>query len=295
MIQWFNDSVLSNDSQHFLMNTFGFGSTARRSPFSSLDVRAKLAVLAATVVLAFCWESPVLSGALACGVLLLWPLARLEGRDLKRLLFLMSPFLLLVLLVHGVLNEVVGRTTLLGPVPAWVPLVGGRLRVTSEGLLYGLMVISRTLTLVLTMPLVVLTTDPNTLVVGLVRLRVPYTAAFVFSSALRFLPLVLAEAAALIEAQRLRGLVLEKLGLWARGRAYARIAVPLVLGALLKLQQLEVVLQSKAFSGSAERTYLTPLQLRTPDRVVIGTSAVVVLLALILRFAYGIGAFHGPL
>ena len=273
----------------------GFGSTARRSPFSSLDVRAKLAILAATVVLAFCWESPVLSGALACGVLLLWPLARLEGRDLKRLLFLMSPFLLLVLLVHGVLNEVVGRTTLLGPVPAWVPLVGGRLRVTSEGLLYGLMVISRTLALVLTMPLVVLTTDPNTLVVGLVRLRVPYTAAFVFSSALRFLPLVLAEAAALIEAQRLRGLVLEKLGLWARGRAYARIAVPLVLGALLKSQQLEVVLQSKAFSGSAERTYLTPLQLRTPDRVVIGTSAVVVLLALVLRFAYGIGAFHGPL
>src|SRR5437867_11681740 len=102
MIQWFNDSVLSTDPQHFLMSTFGFGSTVRRSPFSSLDVRAKLAILAATVVLAFCWESPVLSGALACAVLLLWPLARLEVRALKRLLFLMSPFLLLVLPVPGV-------------------------------------------------------------------------------------------------------------------------------------------------------------------------------------------------
>lgn len=273
------------------MNTFAFGSVARRSPFSSLDVRAKLAILAATVVLAFSWESPVLSGALACGVLLLWPLARLEGRDLKRLLFLMSPFLVIVLLVHGVLNEVVGRTPLLGPVPAWVPLVGGRLRVTSEGLLYGLVVISRTLALILIVPVVVLTTDPNTLVVGLVRLRVPYTVAFVFSSALRFLPLILAAAAALIEAQRLRGLALEKLGLWARGRAYARIAVPLILGALIKSQQLEVVLQSKAFSGSAQRTYLVPLELRTHDRVVIASSALVVLLALVLRFAYGVGAF----
>lgn len=276
------------------MNTFAFGSAARHSPFSSLDVRAKLAILAAAVVLAFSWESSVLSGALACGVLLLWPLARLEGRDLKRLLFLMSPFLVIVLLVHGVLNEVVGRTPLLGPVPAWVPLVGGRLRVTSEGLLYGLVVISRTLALILIVPVVVLTTDPNTLVVGLVRLRVPYTVAFVFSSALRFLPLILAAAAALIEAQRLRGLALEKLGLWARGRAYARIAVPLVLGALIKSQQLEVVLQSKAFSGNAERTYLVPLELRTRDRVVIGTSALVVLLAPILRFAYSIGSFHGP-
>jgi energy-coupling factor transport system permease protein len=168
------------------------------------------------------------------------------------------------------------------------------LRVTSEGLLYGFVVISRTLALILIVPVVVLTTDPNTLVVGLVRLRVPYTGAFVFSSALRFLPLVLAEAAALIEAQRLRGLALEKLGLWARGRAYARIAVPLVLGALIKSQQLEVVLQSKAFSGSAERTYLVPLELRARDRVVIGTSAMVVLLALALRFAYSVGAFDGP-
>ena len=274
------------------MSTFEFGSAARHSPFSSLDVRAKLAILAATVVLAFSWENPVFSGVLACGVLLLWPLARLEWRDLKRLLFLMSPFLVIVLLVHGVFNEVVGRTTLLGPVPAWVPLVGGGLRVTSEGLLYGLVVISRTLALILILPVVVLTTDPNTLVVGLVRLRVPYTGAFVFSSALRFLPLVLAEAAALIEAQRLRGLDLEKLGLWARGRAYARVAVPLVLGALIKSQQLEVVLQSKAFSGSAERTYLEPLELRTRDRVVIGTSALLMLLAPILRFGYGIGAFH---
>lgn len=272
-----------------------FGSMSLHSPFSSLDVRAKLAILAATVVLAFSWESPALSGALAGGVLLLWPLARLAGRDLQRLLLFMAPFFLIVLLVHGVLNEVVGRTTLFGPIPAWVPLIGGRLRVTSEGLLYGFVVISRTLALILTVPLVVLTTDPNTLVVGLVRLKVPYTAAFVFSSALRFLPLVLSEAAALLEAQRLRGLALEKLSFWARSRAYARIVAPLVLGALIKSQQLEVVLQSKAFSGNAERTYLTPLQLRARDWMVMGAAAVMVAVALILRFAYGVGSFHGPI
>jgi energy-coupling factor transport system permease protein len=184
-----------------------------------------------------------------------------------------------------------------GPQAALVPyvsLAGGQFRVTSEGLLYGLVVISRTLTLILILPVIVLTTDPNTLVVGLVRLRVPYTGAFVFSSALRFLPLVLSEATALIEAQRLRGLDLEKLGLWARGRAYARVAVPLVLGALIKSQQLEVVLQCKAFSGSAERTYLEPLELRTRDRVVIGTAALLMLVAPILRFGYGIGAFYRP-
>ena len=278
-----------------MLSANAFSSATLHSPFSSLDVRAKLAILAATIVLAFSWESPILSGALAGVVLLLWPLARLAGRDLQRLLLLMSPFLLIVLLVHGVLNEVVGRTVLLGPIPAWVPLVGGRLQVTSEGLLYGFVVICRTVALILTVPLVVFTTDPNTLAVGLVRLRAPYSAAFVFSSALRFLPLVLHEAAALLEAQRLRGLALERLSFWARGRAYARIAAPLILGALIKSQQLEVVLQSKAFSGAAERTYLTPLQLRARDWLVISAAAVIATVAVFLRLAYGVGSFHGPI
>src|SRR5262245_40392867 len=145
-----------------MLYTNGFGSATLSSPFSALDVRAKLVILAATVILAFLWESPALSSALAGGILLLWPLARLERRDLMRLLLFLAPFLLIILLVHGILNAVVGRTTVLGPVPDWVPLVGGRLRVTREGLLYGFVVINRTVALILIMPLVVLTTDPNT-------------------------------------------------------------------------------------------------------------------------------------
>jgi hypothetical protein len=37
-----------------------------------------------------------------------------------------------------------------------------------------------------------------------------------------------------------------------------------------------------------------PLELRTRDRVVIGVSALLVFVALVLRFAYGVGSFHGP-
>jgi energy-coupling factor transport system permease protein len=68
-----------------------------------------------------------------------------------------------------------------------------------------------------------------------------------------------------------------------------------VLGALIKSQQLEIVLQSKAFSGSAERTYLVPLQLRARDWLVMSAAAVIVAVALILRFTYGVGSFHGPM
>ena len=55
------------------------------------------------------------------------------------------------------------------------------------------------------------------------------------------------------------------------------------------------MLQSKAFSGSAERTYLVPLQLHARDWIVMSAAAVIVAVALILRFAYGVGSFHGPI
>ncbi len=54
----------------------------------------------------------------------------------------------------------------------------------------------------------------------------------------------------------MRGLAFETMGPVKRLRVYAKIAVPLILGALVKSQMLDIVLQSKAFTGSPERTYL---------------------------------------
>ena len=84
----------------------------------------------------------------------------------------------------------------------------------------------------------------------MVRARIPYKIAFIFAATLRFFPLLLTDIGAIIDAQRMRGLALEQMGPLRRIRVYARVAVPLILGAMVKSQQLEVVLQAKAFSGS---------------------------------------------
>jgi energy-coupling factor transport system permease protein len=206
----------------------------------------------------------------------------------------MLPFFALVLLTHGFLNTYVGRTAL-WTAPADWPLVGGWLWLTREGLLYGLMVIFRTITLVLVIPLVVFTTELDELVVGLVRLRVPYKVAFVLASTLRFVPLLLGEVQSIMEAQRLRGLETSRMGLLQRARIYSRIAVPLILGALVRSQQIEVVLASRAFSGSAERTYLHTTRLRTADYLVLGATLAVAVAAVVGLALWGVGRFHGPL
>jgi energy-coupling factor transport system permease protein len=85
------------------------------------------------------------------------------------------------------------------------------------------------------------------------------------------------------ETQRLRGFDPRELGPLARARTYAKIAVPVILGSMFKAQQLELVLQAKAFSGASTRTWLHEARLRARDWAVIALSACVLAAAVLLR------------
>ncbi len=166
---------------------------------------------------------------------------------------------------------------------------------TWDGFTYGLNLIFKTLTLTLIITLGVFTTEVNNMIVGMVRAKIPYKIAFIFSSTLRFFPLLIEEFNLIIEAQRLRGLALEKMGVIKRVRVYAKVAVPLILNSLVKSQQLEVVLQSKAFSGSPDRTYLHESILKPPDYALMIFFGFFFFVAVFLMIFYGIGTFGGPI
>jgi energy-coupling factor transport system permease protein len=174
------------------------------------------------------------------------------------------------------------------------PIIGGSFA-TWDGLIYGFNVIFKTLTLTLVIPLAVFTTEVNNMIVGMVRAKIPYKIAFIFSSTLRFFPLLIGEFTAIIEAQRLRGLAMEKMSPIKRVKVYSKVAVPLILGALVKSQQLEVVLQSKAFSGSPDRTYLHESILKPADYAIMVFFTVFFLTAFFLLIYYKIGTFGGPI
>ena len=72
---------------------------------------------------------------------------------------------------------------------------------------------------------------------------------------------------------------------------YATIAVPLILNAMAKSQKLEVVLQSKAFSGSSKRTYLHESILTSTDYVCMVGFISLFIVATFLYFYAGVGKF----
>jgi energy-coupling factor transport system permease protein len=282
------------------MNAVKFHSVERDSFFSRLDFRPKLLMVVVVSLVAFLWENPWMQFGMAVLVIAACLAVGVKWSYIRMILLIMVPFYLILLFTHAFFNRQ-GVMTLVGyrsadqlsrifTLPAAWPLIGG-MYATWEGFAYGVAVIFKTLTLTMIIPLAVFTTEVDNMIVGLVRAKIPYKIAFIFSSTLRFFPLLIQEFTLIMEAQRLRGLAFEKMGIIKRVRMYARIAVPLILNAMVKSQQLEVVLQSKAFSGSPDRTYLHESVLKPVDYTLIVFFILFFSVAVYLLLAFGIGKF----
>ena len=286
------------------MSMLKFQTVERDSFFSRLDFRPKLFMVAIVTVVAFAWESAVLQFVMAVTVTMACLLVGVKWNYIRTILLIMIPFYALLLLTHAFFNrdqvmvlkgfESLDQLRRIFAFPESWPVIGGAFA-TWEGLTYGFNVIFKTLTLTLIIPLAVFTTEVNNMIVGMVRAKIPYKIAFIFSSTLRFFPLLIEEFNKIVEAQRLRGLAIEKMGPVKRVRVYAKVGVPLILSALVKSQQLEVVLQSKAFSGNPDRTYLHESILRPADYALMIFFTLFFLAAIYLMIAFKIGTFGGPI
>ena len=277
-----------------------FMTVERHSVFTRLDFRPKIYMMIVITVIALLWESPVLQLSFAVVVLIACILSGVKMSYIRTILLIMLPFYLLLLFTHGFFNDaqvkMLTNREVLTPIfiiPENWWLVGG-ISFTVEGFWYGVNTIFKTLTIVLLVPLVIFTTDLDNMIVGMVRAKVPYKLAFIFSSTLRFFPLLFSEIGMIIQAQRLRGLAMEKMNVFQRIKVYAKVGVPLILGAMVKSQQLEVVLQSKAFSGDPDRTYLHESVFNSIDYVILVFFSLFFLAALVLYFGWGVGRFSGP-
>ncbi len=272
----------------------------RDSIFSRMDFRPKIYMMLVLTVVALVWESPVVQVSMALLIVGACLFSGVKMKFIRTILVIMLPFYILLLLTHGFFNitqvKLLTGKTVLTPifmVPRQWWLIGG-LTFSVEGFWYGINTIFKTLTIVLVVPLVIFTTDLDRIIVGMVRAKVPYKIAFIFSSTLRFFPLLFSDIGMIVQAQRLRGLAMEKMNIFQRVKVYAKVAVPLILGAMVQSQQLEIVLQSKAFSGDPDRTYLHESVLSRLDYSVLIFFTVFLIAVIIARIVWGFGAFSGP-
>jgi energy-coupling factor transport system permease protein len=120
-----------------------------------------------------------------------------------------------------------------------------------------------------------LTTSPDHLGLALEQSRVPYEFAFAFTTAVRFVPVLAEEAQTIMDAQKARGLELEKGGLLKRIRNYIPVLIPLIVSAIRRSLELAEAMESRAWGASKKRTNLYALRLHKGDFALLAITAVI--------------------
>jgi len=112
-----------------------------------------------------------------------------------------------------------------------------------------------------------LTTSPDHLSLALEQSRVPYEFTFAFTTAVRFVPVLAEEAQTIMDAQKARGLELEKGNFMKRVRNYIPILIPLIVSSIRRSLELAEAMESRGWGASKKRTNLYALKMRRGDWV----------------------------
>jgi energy-coupling factor transport system permease protein len=128
-----------------------------------------------------------------------------------------------------------------------------------------------------------LTTSPDHLGLALEQTHVPYEFAFAFTTAVRFVPVLAEEAQTIMDAQKARGLELEKGGFLKRIRNYVPVLIPLIVSAIRRSLELAEAMESRAWGATKKRTNLYALKLHRGDFALLAITIGVLAMAIYVR------------
>ena len=128
-----------------------------------------------------------------------------------------------------------------------------------------------------------LTTSPDHLGLALEQTRVPYEFAFAFTTAVRFVPVLAEEAQTIMDAQKARGLELEKGNFLKRIRNYVPVLIPLIVSAIRRSLELAEAMESRAWGATKKRTNLYALKLHRGDFALLAITIGVLVVAICVR------------
>ncbi len=215
----------------------------RDSPIHRLHPLTKLVLSLGLIVLAL--AAPVDWAPLAMYLLVLAPLsfvARVPRAFLVASWRLLLPFAISLFLIQSLFfTEGTNVLARLGP-----------LTVKAEGVHFAFASTIRILLITGSLLLTLLTTHPGLLMTALVHKGFPPQLAYVIVTTLQIVPLMRERARTIIDAQRARGLETEG-SLLVRLRALVPLVGPLVLGALLDVEERSLALEARAFSSQPRR------------------------------------------
>ena len=251
-----------------------------KSPIHLLDPRTKLLFLIIYFIALFTAD-----GWVSYGIVLVFlsTVIYMTTIPLKTILKGLKP-LIFILVFTGILNLFMtpGENVL---VSFW------GLKITTEGLVQAIFMVSRILMLIVGTFLLTYTTSPIALTDGLESLLGPlkklhlpvHELSMMMCIALRFIPTLIEETDKIMSAQKARGADFETGSLMQRVKALVPILVPLFIGAFRRADELATAMECRCYQGGEGRTKMKTLHYKRRDFVAFGCGAVLVAGIIVLR------------
>ncbi len=227
----------------------------RNTVIHRLDPRTKLFMLLTAFVILLYFQDPLWVVPLSL-LVILWGVVAQALVNLRRI-----RYILIVLTVSSLIMWTLfsgGETPLF-----WIFEV--------EAVKYS---ISRTfvmLSLITTGMILLSTTRNEELVIGMIKLGLPYRFGFAISTSLRLVPTIASSTQTIAQAQRSRGLDLDSGNVLERIRKYIPLLIPVFISTIRGTNTFGMALEAKGFGARKERTfYLNPSMGRTDYIVLVG-------------------------
>ena len=124
-----------------------------------------------------------------------------------------------------------------------------------------------------------MTTSADDLGLALEQIHAPYSIAFTFTTAVRLVPTMATDAQTVVDAQRSRGLELDKGNFMKRIRNYIPILIPLIISAIRRSVELAEALEARGFGATEKRTSIATLQMHLSDYAVVTATIIGLIIA----------------
>ena len=216
----------------------------------------------------------------------LYVMSRTEWRQVSTV-FKFVMFFMVVNLVAIFLFSPYQGTEIYGTKTVLAPLFPGH-AITREELFYLFNVLIKYFTVVPSVFIFMVTTDPSEFAASMNHIGIPYTGAYSVSLALRYIPDVQADYHRIRNAQEARGIEMSsKAKLTDRIRRTSSIIFPLLFSAMEHIDVVSNAMELRGFGKKKRRTWYASRKMKRADVAVLILTAVFSAAALVITYADG--------
>ncbi|MFX1451481.1 MAG: energy-coupling factor transporter transmembrane component T family protein [Promethearchaeota archaeon] len=154
-------------------------------------------------------------------------------------------------------------------IPNNIPIFGGWILLSWDGIFYGLMISLRFMILIFAGSIFAMTTNRKDFLLALTKMKIPYIISFMVSLALYFLPLILLESDEIQMAMEAKGISITHGGIRARLANLKTLLTTILFNFILNTNNMAMALQARGFRIKGKRTYFHEISISILDVIVL--------------------------